>query len=126
MPSSPCLAEQIAHDLRATNQRLCDSLDHLSPASSVGPAQQRPASPEEISALLSELMRAGEWLRALPEETDAELEHELSLYRKQVERLRDLLPTIHRILLRERGRLEQERERVTLASEWARASQQIL
>lgn len=126
MPPSRCLAEQITHDLRETNKRLRDNLDRLSPALSAGTAQQRSASPDEISALLSELMRAGEWLRALPEETDAELEHELSMYRKQVERLRDLLPSIHRTLLRERARLEQERERVTLASEWARGSQQIL
>jgi predicted nucleic acid-binding Zn-ribbon protein len=76
--------------------------------------------------LLSELLRAGEWLRARPEHRDAELEHELSEYRKQVERLRSLLPFIHRALLRERARLEQERERVQAAAEWARGSRQTL
>jgi len=50
----------------------------------------------------------------------------LSAYRKQVERLRVLLPSIHQTLLGERARLEQERARVTSTAEWARRSRQTL
>ena len=78
-----------------------------------------------MAALLSILMRAGQWLRSLPEQERGELDH-LTEYREQVKRLRSLLPSMHDGLLRERARLEKERERVTSASDWARASRQTL
>jgi len=79
-----------------------------------------------MSGLLSELMRAGEWLRELPPDRDSALEQELSAYRRNVERLRDLLPAIHSALLAERARLESERARMTSAAAWARGSRQTL
>ena len=79
-------------------------------------------TPDQMSGVLSELLRAGEYLRSRPREGNPELENELADYRHQLVRLRDHLPLIHRSLLNERARLEHERERVQAAAEWARAS----
>jgi len=79
-----------------------------------------------MSWLLSELLHAGQNLRTLPGERDARLELEISVYRENVERLRTLLPSIHKALLSERARLEQERARVESATEWVRRSRQTL
>ena len=79
-----------------------------------------------MTKLLSELMRAGQWLRQLPQRCGAELEQQLSEYRSNVQRMRDLLPSIHNALLRERSRLERERARVESAAEWARRSRETL
>jgi hypothetical protein len=54
------------------------------------------------------------------------LELELDQYRKNVERLRTVMPSIHSVLLQERARLEQERARVESVAEWARGSRQTL
>jgi predicted nucleic acid-binding Zn-ribbon protein len=78
----------------------------------------------QINGLLSELMTAGQFLRRLPSELDESVKAEVDAYRKRIEHLRDLLPRIHRSLLQERSRLEQERTRVQAASQWARASRQ--
>lgn len=83
-------------------------------------------TPEEMTELLSWLMRAGQRLRNLPDKKDAALEQELAEYRTQVERLHTLLPSLHAVLLAERARLERERERVSRAGEWMRMSRQTL
>jgi hypothetical protein len=111
-------------NLRETNRRLSFWLDGM-----VTPRAQAVATPEQMSGLLSELLRAGTWLRAEPlpaNGTDHDLNLELELYRGTVERLRDLLPAIHTQLLAERARLEAQRARVQSAAEWARASRQAL
>jgi len=148
MPLSPA---QLAESFHQTNARLAFLLDSLLPdvatyvatnvAPSAAPEPSRPletsptpphkptpraATPQQMAALLSELMRAGQWLRSLPSEKDAELEQELSKYRKQVERLRALLPSIQQTLLGERARLERERAQVVSASEWANRSRLTL
>jgi hypothetical protein len=79
-----------------------------------------------MNGLLSELMRAGTWLRELPENRNAALAQEVAEYRRQVEQLRGLLPAIYDALLRERARLEGERNRLTSAGQWARGSRQTL
>jgi hypothetical protein len=117
---------QFTQELHETNRRLKFWLDSLPASSAFTDAVLPVPTPQQMSGLLSELLRAGEWLRARPEHPDAELEHELSEYRAQVERLRSLLPFIHRALLSERARLEQERERVSAAAEWAYGSRQTL
>jgi hypothetical protein len=111
--------------LHETNARLRSSLDRLLPDSASAPAP-RPTSPQQMSELLTELMKAGQWLRTLPAEKPPALEPELCEYRKNVERLRELLPSIHGALLRERARLEQERARVRSAREWVDRSRQTL
>jgi hypothetical protein len=119
-------SDQLTHDLHETNRRLSVLLNSLPAPTDHAEDQSRAATPQQMSGLLSELMRAGEWLRAMPKESGAALEQEISEYRRQVERLRERLPLIHGELLRERARLELERERVRSASEWARLSRQTL
>lgn len=113
---------QIFHD---TNRRLRDWLDRLRPERGALGA----AAPEYIAGLLSELSRAGAELRCEPlpvQGTDPELDKELDHYRRNVELLRELMPSIHNQLLVERARLEAQRARMRSAAEWARASRQTL
>lgn len=114
-----------AQNIRDTNRRLSFLLADV-PAKPGPPAV---ATPEHMAALLAELLRAGATLRAeaLPTKgSDRELDTELDEYRRHVERLRELLPSIHRQLLAERARIEAQRTRVRSAAEWARASRQTL
>lgn len=86
-------------------------------------------APERITMMLSELSRAGAELRAHPlpvSGADPELDQELNQYRRHVERLRELMPSIHNQLLIERARLEAQRAQVQSAAEWAQASRQTL
>jgi hypothetical protein len=128
----PLLApDQLTSNLRETNGRLILLLDSLFPRSAQPGTTALVVTPQQMSGLLSELMRAGQWLRSVPAETEPDetnvaFEQEVREYRKQVERLRALLPAIHRTLLRERARLERERDRVRSAAEWARVSGQTL
>jgi len=126
----PLAPTKLAQNFHETNARLAFFLDSLIPDLPPSELLLNPppyaATPHQMAALLSELMRAGQWLRSLPREKDATLERELSAYRKQVERLRVLLPSIHQTLLGERARLEQERARVVSTAEWARRSRQTL
>jgi hypothetical protein len=116
----------LAQNLRETNSRLCLWLESLAPDPAQPSAQAHAPTPSQMAALLSELMRVGGWLRGLPPDKDPMLEQELNNYRKNVERLRDLLPLIRSALLQERARLEQKRARVQSAAEWARRSRQTL
>jgi hypothetical protein len=121
----PPLTLSRPQDLRATNSRLRSWLDGMD----VDHTSQCTATPSDISTLLSELLRAGAGLRAqpiLPKGIDPELDRELDEYRRNVERLRHLMPFIHRQLLAERARIETQRARVQLAVEWAQASRQTL
>jgi hypothetical protein len=111
--------------LRDANCRLGPRLDSLTPSQ----GNSVLATPEQLSALLSELLHAGAALRAQPLPlggADPELDFELTRYRRHVERLREMLPSIHSQLLLERSRLEAQRSRVKAAAEWARASRQTL
>jgi hypothetical protein len=112
--------------LRESTRRLSRWLDSLQLPSSFSDNETHAATPEQMSGLLSELLQAGEWLRARPGQTDAGLEAEVAEYRKQVVRLRQFLPSIHAALLKERASLERERQRVKSAGEWARVSRQTL
>jgi hypothetical protein len=120
----PSLTISRSQELHETNRRMRFWLDSIS-------QQGNPAgrTPEPMAALLSELLRAGAGLRAEPlpaKGSDPKLDAELDQYRRHVERLRDLLPSIHRQLLAERTRIEAQRTRVRSATEWARASRQTL
>jgi hypothetical protein len=123
---TPFAPEQIAQNLHDSNERLVLCLDKMGFPCERGESQQDAVSPRQMQELMSELMRAGEWLRSLPTEKSGELQRELSAYQKNVERLRDLLPWIHSGLLRERAQLERERTRVQSATEWARRSRMTL
>lgn len=122
----PSLALDLVQELHETNRRVRLWLESLSSASTEAGVQPCPATPEQMNGLLAELMRAGTWLRELPENRNAALAQEVAEYRKQIEQLRGLLLSIHDALLRERARLEQERNRLASAGQWARGSRQTL
>ena len=117
---------ELALELHEINRRLRLSLDRLQPGPEYCSGLSQVPTPEQISGVLSDLLQAGECLRGRSSNSDPQLEQEVSEYRNQVERLRDLLPLVHRALLNERARLEQKRERVQAGAEWARASRQTL
>jgi hypothetical protein len=121
---------QFIFELRESSSRLrrwLEILNARSDSSSESPSSASPVPmPDQMSGVLSELLRAGEYLRSRPRESNPDLEDELADYRHHLMRLRDHLPLIHRALLNERGRLEHERERVRAAAEWARVSRQTL
>jgi hypothetical protein len=121
----PLLALSRSQTLRETNHRLGFWLNRLRTSH----GEPVLATPEHMAGLLSELLRAGMGLRAEPLPArgfDPELDEEIDQYRRHVEHLRDLLPSIHRQLLAERARLEAQRSRVQAAAAWARASRQTL
>lgn len=112
--------DPLTENLRQTNRRLRFWLESLDS----DPAHP---APQLISELLSELRRAGVWLRgARPEECGARFQVEMGEYRQNLERLRDRMPAIHRCLLAERARLEAERTRIESAVEWVQGSRQTL
>ena len=117
---------ELAETLHEINFRLRILLNSVAPDPDHPNTQPRAATPQQMAGLLSELMRAGQWLRALPTDQGPALEQELGEYRKNVEHLHTALPSIHNTLLRERARLEQERARVASAAAWAGASRQTL
>jgi hypothetical protein len=106
--------------LHCTNGRMGSWLDKVLP-------QQASVSLEQMSAVLSDLMSTGACLRANPipaKGTDPELDDELERYRQNVERLREILPSLHAQLLKERARIEAQRSRVHSTEEWARSLRQ--
>jgi hypothetical protein len=125
--------DQLARNLHETNDRLRFWLETLFP----NEAPPAVATPQQMAGLLSELLRAGEWLRTglpragasqagLLQGQDPELEAELGNYRQNVERLRELLPSIQKVLLREKARLEAERAQIQSAAQWAAGSRSTL
>jgi hypothetical protein len=115
----------LLQDLRDVNRRLRVHLESIA----IRQQNARAVTSQQMSALLSELLSVGAGFRAQPlpvPGNDLELDGELREYRRQVERLRDLLPSIHRELLAERARIELQRARMQSAAEWARASRQTL
>ena len=119
------MMSKLLQNLRGANHRMSFWLESMA----IQPGQPTGATPQNMAALLSELLRTGAGLRAEPlgpRGDDPELDFELAEYRKYVERLRELLPCIHTQLLAERARLEAQRARVRSAAEWARSSRQTL
>jgi hypothetical protein len=119
-----CAPSPPAREIRDATRKLSFWLDSLPDLRNQ--AAGNAATPKQMTGLLSELLEAGKWLRAIGDHATPELERDLAEYREQVERLRELLPAIHESLLRERSRLESERERLKAAEEWVRASRQTL
>lgn len=117
------LVDDLERSFHETNTFLRSWLEQ---AADSQPMPPRPASPQEIATLLSELMRAGGRLRRLPAVKSAELQKELDEYRGNVERLRERLPSIQSVLLKEQARLERERRRLQSFAEWADGSRQTL
>jgi hypothetical protein len=116
--------EQIAWDLHESTNTIRRVLHELLPQASE--STPHAATPQQMSDLLSELMHAGQRLRALPTNRGGDLERAICDYRQEVEHLRSFLPAIQKSLLAERARLERERERLNGAAAWAQASLQTL
>ena len=111
--------------LRDANRRIPDWLDCVVARKE----QAAVVTPDQMAGLLSELLKAGEGLRAepVPEKgLDPELDDERDKYRRNVERLKRMLPAIHGQLLVEQARLESQRARLQAAAEWACASRRTL
>jgi hypothetical protein len=111
-------AKSQAPELSEINRKLHERLDRMT----MECGQERPADCKDVAALLSALMQAGAGLRSKARPapgTDPELDRELDVYRRNVERLRALLPSIHGRLLAERARIEAQRSRVGSVTEWA-------
>ena len=120
--SEPMSEDQLTQNLRQTNTCLRLWLESLETAD----AHPTP-SPRIIAELLSELLRAGAWLRdGLPEACGLQLEAEVGEYRRNLGRLRTQMPAIHHHLLQERVRLEAERTQLESAAAWAAGSHQTL
>jgi hypothetical protein len=115
--------DELAENLHQTNTRLRRWLESLE----ADPAHLAPPGPRIISELLSEMLRAGEWLRdGVPAPCGQQLEAEVGEYRRNLGRLRAQMPAIHNHLLEERARLEAERTRIESAAAWAAGSHQTL
>ncbi len=88
------------------------------------PAQESfSISAEHMAAVLAEVLRVGEWLRAgLAHNAEGRMAEELERYRLHLEQLRQLLPSVHAQLLTERSRLQAERAHLDAAAAWARTA----
>jgi hypothetical protein len=121
MPTpSPSPSQLLAQNLRETNSRLRFWLD--------GPVREHAQpTPQQMAGILSALLQAGQWLRLRQAmQSNSDFDAELADYREIVERLREIMPSIHNQLLWERSRLEAERARVNAATAWAQSSLQTL
>jgi hypothetical protein len=87
-----------------------------------------PLRPEDLSSLLTKLLRNADCLRSMPADSapDAELEKAISEYRSTLEQLAHILPRVHGQLLTEKARLEIARAHVTATAAWAQASKKTL
>jgi uncharacterized membrane protein YccC len=104
--------------LEDANRKLDLLLKVLQPARDACPIRA-----EHMAAVLAEVLRVGEWLRAgLANRKDGRIPAELDQYRRHLEQLRQLLPGVHAQLLTERSRLEAERSHLESAAAWARSA----
>lgn len=114
MPSDP------VETLREINDYLRRTLIALRP-------ERRHCStvtPQDFNAILNQVLRAA-GLRDHCE-FSAEFEEELLEYRRNLERLKQLLPDLQGRLLAEKARLESARSQLTSAGVWAQASKTTL
>ncbi|MGO9125378.1 MAG: hypothetical protein ACLP6G_10880, partial [Terriglobales bacterium] len=82
----------------------------------------------EFTDLRAELLRSADCLRSLPPatNTNAEVATEISDYRRNMEALGKILPSLQGRLLVEKARLETAREHVAKAAAWAQGSKKTL
>ena|SRR5215813_1755717 len=105
------------HALEDANRKLDLLVEVLRPAQ-----ESFSVSAEHMAAVLGELLRVGEWLRAgLAHNAEGRLAEELEHYRLHLEHLRQILPSVHAQLLTERSRLQAERAHLEASAAWARS-----
>jgi len=83
---------------------------------------------QDLSDLLSQLVRAAESLRRPPAQSQraAVFQKESLEYLRHLEKLKQFLPDLQGRLLAEKSRLETARTHVAAAAAWARASEKTL
>jgi len=122
--------------LREVNQQIRATLLRFRPDQ----ARCCAITPGDFSALLAELVRAGECLRCLSGNSspmtvsshrrqtaeDAALAEEAREYRSNLEKLKRSLPELHARLLAEKSRLRNAQNHVAAVSAWATASKKTL
>ena len=108
--------------LRSVNQYLRTGLARLQSQ------QNRPAAiaPTEFADLLAEIRCATDCLRGGGFTADPEWEQEKSEYRRNLEQLAKILPSVSGRLLVEKARLEAARAHVAKAAAWAQARTKTL
>jgi predicted component of type VI protein secretion system len=118
------MASVTTESLRSANRNLRTGLARLLPESNASPS----LDPQDLSGLLTELLRAADCVRSIPPGfvADTELEEAISEYRNTVEQLAQILPRVHGRLLTEKARLEIAQAHVTAAAAWAQASTKTL
>jgi hypothetical protein len=130
MPSDALLT------LRQVNQKVRSVLARLRPEQKLCSA----VTAGDFSALLGELLRAGECLRNLAanaapaspvnpsggSDEAAALEQEAREYRSHLEQLKRFLPVVHRRLLAEKTRLQNAQTHAAAVAAWALASKKTL
>jgi hypothetical protein len=118
------MSSPTVESLRAVNRSLRARLARL-PG---GQTNSGGIAPTEFTDLLTELRRGTDCWRSLPEAStpEGEMVSELSDYRRNVERLRTILPSLQARLLIEKTRLESARAHVTKAAAWAQGSKKTL
>lgn len=117
------MASATIERLRAVNHSLRARLARL-----LG-GHNRPATiaPTEFTDLLAELLGAGDLWRGMPgAAADAEMASEISEYRRNVEQLGKILPSVQGRLLVEKVRLQTLQSHMTAAKAWAQASKETL
>jgi hypothetical protein len=107
--------------LSSINQSLQGFLENLSSVNS-----ELPVGPDQVAELLSAVLQVGEWLPTASAEERQFLESQVAEYRRNLERLRGVLPLLELRLQSERARLESQRAHLQAAVEWATASKQSL
>ena len=109
--------------LRAANHSLRARLARLPVEHHIPPA----IAHTEIADLRAELLRATDCLRNLSiAGLDAEVATEISEYRRNVQQLGKILPSIQGRLLIEKARLETARTHMAKAAAWAQGSKKTL
>jgi len=110
--------------LRGVNENLRSALVELLP-------ERRPCSsisPEDFSRILGQLLRAAECRQnqQIHDEDTAALEQEKQEYQRNLEKLKQFLPSLQVRLLAERSRLEAARTQVAAVTAWTRARREAL
>jgi hypothetical protein len=124
MPTPMPLAAEAIETLRQVNASLRSTLVRLHPERSLCST----IGPEDLSAIASEILRARDCLRRLSphSEADVELHKQAFEYRDNLEKLKQLLPDLHRRLLGEKLRLQTADDHLAAIADWARANQKTL
>lgn len=106
---------QTIEDVNEKLDRLLASL-HPAPASFS-------LTTEQMTAILAEVVRVGEWLgTGLAHEAEPRLAKQLARYRGHLELLRQLLPGIHAQALAERSRIQTAQNHLEAAAAWAQSA----